>query len=90
MFYTPGWGAIVGVGGTVAGVTVTHPANYALSWRTSRIAELNSEKGLGVTATRSSTIAAGATAGTREGGTTQVPAKSAHADAGQVIGMSPG
>jgi hypothetical protein len=35
MFYTPGWGAILGVGGTVAGVTITQAANSALSWRTS-------------------------------------------------------
>jgi hypothetical protein len=36
VFYTPGWGAILGVGGTVAGVTITQAANSALSWRTSR------------------------------------------------------
>lgn len=36
MFYTPGWGAIIGVAGTVAGVTITQAANSALSWRTSR------------------------------------------------------
>jgi hypothetical protein len=36
MFYTPGWGAILGVGGTVAGVTITQAANSALSWRTTR------------------------------------------------------
>ena len=35
MFYTPGWAAILGVGGTVAGVTITQAANFALSWRTS-------------------------------------------------------
>jgi hypothetical protein len=36
MFFTPGRGAILGVGGTVAGVTITQAANSALSWRTSR------------------------------------------------------
>jgi hypothetical protein len=36
MFYTPGWAAILGVGGTVAGVTITQAPNSALSWRTSR------------------------------------------------------
>ena len=36
MFYTAGWGAILGVGGTVAGVVITQAANSALSWRTSR------------------------------------------------------
>jgi hypothetical protein len=36
MFYTPGWGVILGVGGTVTGVVITQVANTALSWRTSR------------------------------------------------------
>jgi hypothetical protein len=36
MFYTPGWGVILGVGGTVAGVVITQAANSALTWRTSR------------------------------------------------------
>jgi hypothetical protein len=35
MFYTPGWGVILGVGGTVAGVVITQGANSALTWRTS-------------------------------------------------------
>lgn len=36
MFYTVGWGAILGVGGTVAGVIITQAANSALSWRITR------------------------------------------------------
>jgi hypothetical protein len=36
MFYTPGWGVILGVGGTVTGVVITQVANTAFSWRTSR------------------------------------------------------
>jgi hypothetical protein len=36
MFYTPGWGVIIGVGGTVAGVTITQAVNSALTWRTTR------------------------------------------------------
>lgn len=36
MFYTPGWGAILGVGGTLGGVAITQAANSLLSLRTSR------------------------------------------------------
>jgi hypothetical protein len=36
MFYTPGWGAILGIGGTLGGVAITQAANSLLSLRTSR------------------------------------------------------
>jgi hypothetical protein len=36
MLYTPGWGAVLGVGGTLLGVAITQAANSLLSLRTSR------------------------------------------------------
>jgi hypothetical protein len=36
MFYTPGWGVILTVTGTLGGVAITQAANSAVTWRTTR------------------------------------------------------
>jgi hypothetical protein len=36
MFYTPGWGAVLILGGTLGGVAITQGVNSVISWRTSR------------------------------------------------------
>jgi hypothetical protein len=36
VFFTPGWGVIIGVGGTLSGVVLTQAANSLIGWRTSR------------------------------------------------------
>jgi hypothetical protein len=36
MFYTPGWGAVLTLTSTLAGVAITQAVNSAVSWRTTR------------------------------------------------------
>lgn len=36
MFFTPGWAAILTLGGTLGGVAITQAANSAVTWRTTR------------------------------------------------------
>jgi hypothetical protein len=36
MFYTPGWGAVLTLAGTLGGVTITQAVNSAVNWRVRR------------------------------------------------------